>query len=218
MRRFTKINSKKGFTLLEVLLATCILVIVSSMLMEVFITTMGFSYNSSVYSRSAAWNSKLCVTQLAEWSNKADRQVYDSAQSKFVDSTEPAYYAIAAYSSSTKNVTFTQAAAGSKLGEVKVIIHSEKGVSAPNAINLDNNRFSAESINQTDKYADNRYIMFYYPGYNAESKSYKGDTHMYMLDGHKCWGHKRGSKIYFDQWAEENFESSVAAEYIDGSN
>ena len=218
MRRFTKMNSKKGFTLLEVLLATAILVIVSSMLMQGFITTMGFSYNSSVYARSASWNSKLCVTQLAEWSKKADRQVYNSSTNAWEDATEGAYEAIAAYSSNAKTITFTQASAGSKLGDVKVIVHSEKDVKAPNAINLDANRFSAESINQADKYADNRYILFYYPGYNAESKTYKGDTHMYMLDGHKCWGHERGGKKYFDSWAEPNFTSSVAAEYIDPSN
>ena len=58
MKRFSKLKNKKGFTLLETLLATCILVIVSSMLMQGFITAMGYSYNSSVYSRSASYNSR----------------------------------------------------------------------------------------------------------------------------------------------------------------
>ena len=48
MKKFSKYKTKKGFTLLEVLLATAILVIISSMLMEGFISSMGFSYNSSV--------------------------------------------------------------------------------------------------------------------------------------------------------------------------
>ena len=43
MKKFTKIKSKKGFTLLETLLATAILVIIGSMLMEGFITAMGYS-------------------------------------------------------------------------------------------------------------------------------------------------------------------------------
>ena len=60
MKRFAKNKTKKGFTLLEVLLATAILVIISSMLMEGFISAMGFSYNTSVYSRSASYNSQLC--------------------------------------------------------------------------------------------------------------------------------------------------------------
>ena len=85
MKRFSNFKSKKGFTLLETLLATAILVIVGSMLMEGFITAMGFSYNSSVYSRSAAYNSQLCITQLAKWSMYGDGIAsYDTSTSSTV--------------------------------------------------------------------------------------------------------------------------------------
>ena len=121
MRRFTKINSKKGFTLLEVLLATCILVIVSSMLMQGFITTMGFSYNSSVYARSAAWNSKLCVAQLGTWSANADLYQYDSSTNTFKPTKTAAYNDTQFTNSTTsKKINFGQGAVGSKLGSVSV--------------------------------------------------------------------------------------------------
>ena len=56
MRRVVKQSNKKGFTLVETLLATFILVVVSTMLVNGFIATMGYSYQTSVYSKSGANN------------------------------------------------------------------------------------------------------------------------------------------------------------------
>lgn len=75
MKRIIKQFDRKGFTLVETLLATFILVVVSTMLVNGFISTMGYSYQTSVYSKSAANNYSTCMSTLASWSstpNKGD--------------------------------------------------------------------------------------------------------------------------------------------------
>ena len=56
MKRFIKTKNHKGFTLVETLLATFILVVTSTMLVNGFVATMGYSYQTSVYSKSGANN------------------------------------------------------------------------------------------------------------------------------------------------------------------
>ena len=55
-------RSKIGFTLLEVLLATAILVIGSTMIMKGFISVMVFARNNRNYAKSAARNSQSAYT------------------------------------------------------------------------------------------------------------------------------------------------------------
>ena len=61
MKRVIKTAGRKGFTLVETLLATFILVVISTMLVNGFIATMGFSYQTSVYSKSGANNYGLAM-------------------------------------------------------------------------------------------------------------------------------------------------------------
>lgn len=212
MIRFTKRHSKKGFTLLEVLLATAILVIISSMLMQGFITTMGFSYNSSVYARSAAWNSKLCIAQLGTWSANADLYEYDTSSGSFKKTKTAAYNDTEfTNSSASKKISFGQGTVGSKLGSVSVAIHKETGVKVT-ASEL--NGFKTEKLSEGDRYADNRAILFYYPSYNGEGKSYFGNTNIYMLNGKKCWGHDASDGTpRFDRWVDPNCTDTVKPEY-----
>lgn len=217
MKRFTKIKTKKGFTLLEVLLATAILVIISSMLMQGFITTMGFSYNSSVYARSAAWNSKLCIAQLGQWSANADKFEYDTSTNTFKPTKTAAYNDTEFYNnSSSKKISFGQGTVGAKLGTVSVAIHKETGV-AVTAPELQG--FKTEKLSTGDRYADNRAILFYYPSYNGEGKSYYGNTHIYMLNGKKCWGHDANDgSPRFDRWIDANCSDSVHSDYTAPDN
>ncbi len=50
--------SKKGFSLLEVMLAVAIMAITSSMIMYGFVSSMSYANNSSIYARSAAFNAR----------------------------------------------------------------------------------------------------------------------------------------------------------------
>lgn len=191
MKRFSKCNTKKGFTLLEVLLATAILVIISSMLMEGFISAMGFSYNSSVYSRSASYNSQLCLTKLAEWTMYADNVAsYNTTTKKYVEKPA-AYYEVGKYADKTsvKTLYFPSNISGKSLGYVKVAVYEKKDVdiSANNLGSFKTEKIKNDgSTGYVDKVADNRTILFYYPTNNG-SGSYYGNTHLYLKGGVKVW-------------------------------
>lgn len=197
MKRFSKLKNKKGFTLLETLLATCILVIVGSLLMEGFITAMGYSYNSSVYSRSASYNSKLCVDQLAEWSMKADGVQSLGAGGVVIPEDAP-YKDVGTYGynnsvqhTQSKTITFNG------LGTVRVAVVEKKNVS-PAMIQGSSNLsgFTAEKIRNNDNaVADNRVIFFYYPTMNGiPGQTYLGKTHVYLKNGTTyVWGYDNPS-------------------------
>lgn len=65
MKRFLK-NNSQGFTLLETLLSVAIMVIMSTMLLNGFAATMGYSYHTSVYTKSAASNYSASMTTLSQ--------------------------------------------------------------------------------------------------------------------------------------------------------
>ena len=212
MKRFSKLKNKKGFTLLETLLATAILVIIGSMLMEGFITAMGYSYNSSVYSRSAAYNSNLCVTQLSKWSMYADNVKSKSGstlneldpKSKFSGSStiwQTPYADVGEYArkdSRTSNLASPQTlnfsgggVAGYSLGKIRVAVYEKSNV-APGTADL--SKFNKEKISSgltNDAVADNRTILFYFPTNNGVYGTNNfGRTKKYMLaDGSIVWGY-----------------------------
>lgn len=64
MKRILKKSSKKGFTLLEVMLATCIMTIVSVMIMKGFLSTMNYAHNNNVYNKLGASNYKQALGQV----------------------------------------------------------------------------------------------------------------------------------------------------------
>lgn len=189
MKRFSKLKTKKGFTLLETLLATCILVIIGSMLMEGFITAMGYSYNSSVYSRSAAYNGQLCIQQMADWSAKADGISSMDTDGSQNQESNP-YKAIgqwvinnSQYESSKRTLSF-----GGGLGTINIAVYEKKNVETGDG-NLTS--FTAEKIkNNANAVADNRAMLFYYPtflGRNPTTDKYFGNYHMYIKDGTEYW-------------------------------
>ena len=210
MKRFSKLKTKKGFTLLETLLATAILVIIGSMLMEGFITAMGYSYNSSVYSRSAAYNSNLCVTQLSKWSMYADNVKSKSGTSvnnldptnKHSAQTWETPYAdvgeFARKDSRTNNLANPQylnfsggGVAGYNLGNIRVAVYEKSNVATGSS---DLSGFNKEKIVSgltDDAVADNRTILFYFPTNNGTyGHNSFGRTKKYMLaDGSIVWGY-----------------------------
>jgi len=69
MKRIVKTNSKRGFTLVEVMLAVAILSIASVMIMEGFLATMSYATNNTVYTRAGASNYAQTVKLVAEASS-----------------------------------------------------------------------------------------------------------------------------------------------------
>lgn len=72
MKRLVKNFNRKGFTLVETLLATFIMVVISTMLVNGFLTTMGYSYQTAIYNKSAAMNYSLCMETTGEWGRKSN--------------------------------------------------------------------------------------------------------------------------------------------------
>lgn len=201
MKRFSKLKNRKGFTLLETLLATCILVIVSSMLMQGFITAMGYSYNSSVYSRSASYNSQLCVTQLAEWSKRADGVASINADNSINAENRPYYEVGKLGYNQTGSFAHLKTLKFGTLGKVRVAVYEQREVNddygnAPDMIQGSSQigAFSAETIgvSNPNAVADNRTILFYYPTNNGDNPMlpYFGNTHVYLQNGSTyVWGY-----------------------------
>lgn len=72
-------SSKKGFTLLEVMLSIAILTIVSTMIMQGFLASMNYATNNSVYARLGANNYSTAIRKLAENSSISPSSSRDAA-------------------------------------------------------------------------------------------------------------------------------------------
>lgn len=64
-------KSKKGFTLLEIVLAVAILMIMSTALVQGFLSTLQYSYDTSLYLRMSKSNYGRAVSDLSNYSNSA---------------------------------------------------------------------------------------------------------------------------------------------------
>lgn len=70
-------KSKKGFTLLEIVLAVAILMIMSTALVQGFLSTLQYSYDTSLYLRMSKSNYGRAVSDLSNYSNSAVGSRYD---------------------------------------------------------------------------------------------------------------------------------------------
>lgn len=65
-------GNKKGFTLLEVMLAIAILLIASTMVMQGFLSTITYSFNSAVYAMDGARNSSSVNKDMSDAASSED--------------------------------------------------------------------------------------------------------------------------------------------------
>lgn len=72
MKKFSKFHSKKGFTLVEVMLAVAILAMASLMIMRGFLATMNQANNSTIFSRAGSNNYALAITKMATMSGETN--------------------------------------------------------------------------------------------------------------------------------------------------
>lgn len=155
MKRFIKLKSRKGFTLVETLLAIFILIVISTMLINGFITTMAYSYQTSIYSKSAGNNYKACMNQVATWSHYKNKdaggreehgQNYINAGNNHVLS----------FSGSTTNSFESLSVAVEK--------NTNLGYTVPGTLSYNSGQYAPTN----DAYADNRTAFFYYPEYCSD--------------------------------------------------
>ena len=70
-------KSKKGFTLLEIVLAVAILMIMSTALVQGFLSTLQYSYDTSLYLRMSKSNYGRAVSDLSNYSNRPVESRYN---------------------------------------------------------------------------------------------------------------------------------------------
>ena len=159
MKRVVKQSNKKGFTLVETLLATFILVVVSTMLVNGFIATMGYSYQTSIYSKSGANNYAACMNKIADWNTLADRGT--SGRQKELEGVS---------STSLKTLTFDCPAGTEGIKTLYVGVESQYELknTIPATLPFQSAAYAPRdgvTYGTSDQLADNRKAIYYYPEY-----------------------------------------------------
>ena len=167
MKRVLKQTNKKGFTLVETLLATFILVVVSTMLTNGFIATMGYSYQTSIYNKSGANNYAACMNKIADWNTLADRGT--SGRQKALEGVS---------ASSLKTLTFDCPAGTEGIKTLYVGVESQYQLTntIPSTLPFQSAAYAPRdgvTYGSEDQLADNRKAIYYYPEYfrGADSTS-----------------------------------------------
>ncbi len=148
MKRILKQTSKKGFTLLEVMLGVAILAIASTMIMNGFIATMGYSTNTSIYSRVGQTNYEKTINKIATYSNLSVSDRYSDASANAIRS------------SGGTTTEMDYAASPANLPDMTVYQWRETtGASSYGAYNV----AAGYGYGESQTYADNRTSFFYAP-------------------------------------------------------
>lgn len=177
MKRIAKIR-KGGFTLVETMCAVVIMIITSTMLINGFIASMGYSYHTSVYTRSAGNNYATCINRVANLHGMAEEARHKQAE---VD-TRTGGGSVAA------TMTFSGGVASLKELKISVSHTTANSSGSPLAI--------SGVASEDDLYLDNRHSFFYYPTVNnrivaggTADDTYLGRTHIYKkaADGAYYW-------------------------------
>jgi len=214
MKRQFKIKKNKGFTLLETILSVAIMVIISTMLLNGFAATMGYSYHTSVYTKSAAANYSASMNTLSALHNanapyEADGKTmkqnnYYYAGSVALDkdvyspdgSTYANYTSGVTISFESKSGVTTNAAGSSVLNDLNAVEFAYKEVPSD---------LEVGGIIENASVAANRRTFFYYPTYNYDptkidsasdpmNDAYLGHVNIYLINkgtnaGKYCWGY-----------------------------
>jgi type II secretory pathway pseudopilin PulG len=153
MKRRIKRLNRKGFTLVETLLSAVILVVISTMLFNGFIATMGFSYQTSVYVKSGANNYTACMNEVAQWSH------LENTGADGREARGKAYYT--ANGNSATPLKFDCGSWPYTLEElnVEIIAYTDLKLTVPNTVN------GYEFSPNNESLADNRKAIVYYPEY-----------------------------------------------------
>ncbi len=159
MKRVIKTAGRKGFTLVETLLATFILVVISTMLVNGFIATMGFSYQTSVYSKSGANNYGLAMDKISTWNATANCGAGGREEQ-----------GVAYHKKGVKTLTFSNVPGGKTLEGLYVGIEQYTDLSAtvPGTLPFQDKAFAPKDGRtdpDEDDLSDNRKLIVYYPEY-----------------------------------------------------
>lgn len=170
MKQISKKINRKGFTLVETLLAVFILVVVSTMLINGFITTMGYSYQTSIYNKSAGKNYELCMEKVSTWSMSSNNLA--GGREEYAETNY-------APDGKHKDLTFTKGAYSGNFETLYVGVekHSTLSPAVPSTLPFQSEAFAPKD----DHYVDNRTAIVYFPEYCSQSGAHLGEI-VVMLD------------------------------------
>ena len=195
MKRLFKIKIKTGFTLLETLLSVAIMVIISSMLLNGFAATMGYSYHTSVYTKAAATNYSGCMNTLSDLHSKSNP--YGTTPGVKVANNyalvgEIAYKGSGSYvsgASSTSNVTISFDVSGA-------VTTNGVGTTGLNNLNAVEFAYTAipsvveiNGVVDNESVAANRKTFFYIPTQNYDSTKIGAATNLDEMINNAYLGH-----------------------------
>lgn len=156
MKKINKIRGRKGFTLVETMLGVFILVVVSTMLINGFITTMAYSFQTSVYSMSGSTNYNACMNKVSGWSHLQN-----------TGSTGREVMAInAGYTSSGGHKTLNFVHGGNSLESLYVaeISRNTLSLTVPTQVRYESNNYTPDDSTY-NAYVDNHKSLVYFPEY-----------------------------------------------------
>ena len=163
MKKSLKKRCRKGFTLVETILAMFILFVVSTMLVNGFIAAMAYSYQTSIYSKSGSDNYSVCMNDIANWSNQkvADRE--KNAYSNYMSGN---HSVLKFNSSGAHKITLESLSVGYERHDN--LVHT-----VPLHLNFEDGRFAP--ANDEKQLSDNRRSFFYYPEYCSKGTEEVGN-------------------------------------------
>lgn len=208
MKRVFKKKRQQGFTLLETLLSVAIMVIISTMLLNGFAATMGYSYHTSVYSKAAAQNYSSSMGTLSSLHSKSKAYETDGTMVENNYALAGAVYLGkgtygGASSNSQVKIEFqaqagytTNAAGVDVLNDLNAVEFAYTAI--PTSIDI------GGTVDNTSV-AANRRTFFYLPTWNYDpdkvsgasnlmSEAYLGHVNIYLINtganaGKYCWGY-----------------------------
>ena len=162
MKKFIKKNNRKGFTLVETLLAVFILIVVSTMLINGFIATMAYSYQTSVYSKSAGTNYKACMNQVGVWSH------YKNIGTDGREAHGYNYMTGANNTTVNKHTLEFRGRTTNSFESLYVAVEKNSGLgyTVPGTLSYNSDQYAPKA----NAYADNRTTFLYYPEYCADDE------------------------------------------------
>lgn len=183
MKKIIKTSTKKGFTLLEVMLAVAVMAISSTMIMEGFIAVMNCSRNSTIYSRVGGAHYAELIKKIAD--------------------TSATPLASRTYSGTKSTITFS-----SGISSGMIIWRNGNSTETVNINAATGNQREAD-INAT--YVDNRAAFFYMPtGSAGEFECERGHSgefvYCYYAGGESSWASPAFRCIH--EMAEYNTEGN----------
>lgn len=184
MIRLTKVKklaSKKGFTLLEVILSVAIMLILTTMMMNGFAATMSYSYHTSVYASTAASNYSSALSKLAAKSKAGMDSAYADMGK---DSTKTGVISIARTNAGYNNP--------SAYKNLKIEVYRENG--GAESAKTHGYRSQVEDYGDTadGTYSNNRSSFFYYPNYitTSTTSTDRGALRVYKYSDGYWWCRK----------------------------